>query len=176
MATHQRTWLVLSDAIEVCNNGIVGFQQINKSTRGYFMSEDQAAAKFGGRRPRWPRPGRSAEDGRAGNFHVLCLFLFLVAQEFEQMYRFLLFILFVDKHVFGKTSISSMSLMFFCARLFPSVQRDWDSASVLLLWSPNENIVSWTFISGKTTWFDHGQAIEIRLLEKSCTSWYGIVP
>lgn len=29
--------------------------------QGYFMSEDQAAAKFGGRRPRWPRPGRSAE-------------------------------------------------------------------------------------------------------------------
>lgn len=51
------------------------------------MSEDQAAAKFGGRRPRWPRPGRSAEDGRAGNFHVLCLILFFVAQEFEQMYR-----------------------------------------------------------------------------------------
>ena len=46
---------------------------------GYFMSEDQAAAKFGGRRPR-----RSAEDGDGqgifSTFHV-----FFVAQELMQI-------------------------------------------------------------------------------------------
>ena len=43
---------------------------------GYFMSEDQAAAKFSGRRPRWPRTvGRSAEDGfSAGNCDVSWVF------------------------------------------------------------------------------------------------------